>query len=79
LEKRYETYEKGIENLVERKQESLVHKGKGTKIPLERKEETPVKHFEEPVVRNEETTVQRKKGKSKATKKPDEAEKTLPM
>jgi hypothetical protein len=38
-----------------------------------------VKHFEELVVRNEETTVQRKKGKSKATEKPDEVDKTLPM
>jgi hypothetical protein len=36
-----------------------------------------VKHFEEPVVRNEETAMQRKKGKSKATKKPDEVDKTL--
>jgi hypothetical protein len=46
---------------------------------LEREEETPVKHFEEPVVRNEETTVQRKKGKSKATEKLDEVNKTFPI
>jgi hypothetical protein len=46
---------------------------------LERKEETHVKHFEELVVRNEETTMQRKKGKSKATKKPNEVDKILPM
>ena len=38
-----------------------------------------MKHFEKPVVRNEETIVQRKKGKSKATEKPDEVHKTLPM
>ena len=38
-----------------------------------------MKHFEEPVVRNEETTVQRNRGKSKATEKPNEVYKTLPM
>jgi hypothetical protein len=79
LEKKDETSKNGIENPVERKQESLVQKGKGTKIPLERKEETLVKHFKEPMVRNEETTVQRKKGKGKAIEKPDEVDKTLPM
>jgi hypothetical protein len=63
LEKRYKTYEKGIENPVKIKQESLVYKGKGTKIPLERKNETSVKHFKEPVGRSEETTMKRKKGK----------------
>ena len=64
---------------MEENQEAPVKKGKGTKIPLERKEETPMKHFEETVVRNEETTVQRKKGKSKATEKLDEVDKKLPM
>ena len=63
----------------EGKQETPVHKGKGTKRPLERKEETPVKHFVEPVVRNEEPTMHRKKGKSKATEKPNEVDETLPM
>jgi hypothetical protein len=72
---------KSIENPVEEKQEAPVQKGKGkgTKIPLERKDETSVKYFEKPVERKEETPVQRKKGKSKATKKPDEVDKTLPM
>ena len=46
---------------------------------MERKYETSVKDFEKPVIRNEENTVQRKKGKRKATKKPDEVDKTLPM
>jgi hypothetical protein len=46
---------------------------------LERKDETSVKDFEKPVERKEEIPVQRKKGKSKATKKPDEVDKTLPM
>jgi hypothetical protein len=49
LEKRDKTFEKGIEKHIERKQESLVQKGKGTKRPLERKEETPVKHFRDEV------------------------------
>jgi hypothetical protein len=45
---------------VEEKQEALVQKGKGKgiKIPLERKDETFVKDFEEPVIRKEETPVQ---------------------
>jgi hypothetical protein len=57
---------KGIENPEERKEEILVQrkKSKGIENPVERKEETPV---------------QRKKGKIKATKKPDDVEKTLPM
>jgi hypothetical protein len=46
---------------------------------LERKDETSVKGIEKPVERKEETPVQRKKNKSKATKKPDEVDKTLPM
>jgi hypothetical protein len=66
---------------VEEKQEAHVQKGKGkgTKIPLEIKDENSVKDFEKPVERKEETFVQRKKGKRKATKKPDEVDKTLPM
>jgi hypothetical protein len=72
---------KNIENPVEEKQEAPVQKGKGkgTKIPLERKYETSVKDFENPMERKEETPVQRKKGKRKATMKPDEVDKTLPM
>jgi hypothetical protein len=72
---------KSIENPMEEKQEAPVQKGKGkgTKIPLERKYETSVKDFEKPMERKEETPVKRKKGKSKATMKPDEVDKTLPM
>jgi hypothetical protein len=68
---------KGIENPVEEKQEAPIKKGKGNKRPLERKEESPMKHFEELVIRNEENTVRRKKGKIKATQKPDEVDKTF--
>jgi hypothetical protein len=70
---------KGSFQSTEGKQETPVHKGKGTKIPLERKDETSEKGIEKPVVRKDETPVQRKKNKSRASKEPDEVDKTLPM
>jgi hypothetical protein len=45
-------------------------------IPVQRKKS---KGIENPEERKEETPVQRKKGKRKATKKPDEVDKALPM
>jgi hypothetical protein len=70
---------KGRFQSTEGKQETPVHKGKGTKIVLERKDETSEKGIEKPVVRKDKTPKKRKKNKSRANKEPDEVDKTLPM
>jgi hypothetical protein len=70
---------KGRFQSTEGKKETHVHKGKGTKRPLERKDETSGKGIEKPVVRKDETPVQREKNKSRDSKEPDEVDKTLTM
>jgi hypothetical protein len=58
---------KSIEKSVEEKSETPIQRnmGKGTKIPLERKDEVFVKYFEDPMKNKGEFVVQEKKHKGK--------------